>query len=270
MNISSNIASVTMGQLQSKLDTISNNVSNSETAGYKRRDVTFSDLLNQEYTNQPTEGNRLTPPGLRVGSGAKIAQTRLSNDLGIAMQTGRMLDFALTNGYHFFQVERNDNGGSETRLTREGAFFLTENPNNDQELVLANENGFYLLDNNGERMTVPYTFESLQMNSNGQLEAILQDGTTAAIGEIGLVEVEKPQLLEAAGNTDFLMPDGDNRMQPIAASDQLIQQGALEGSNVDMAKEMSDLMLTQRHYQLNARSLSIADEMAGLVNGIRR
>ncbi|TSB48595.1 flagellar hook-basal body protein [Alkalicoccobacillus porphyridii] len=270
MNISSNIASGTMRQLQSKLDIISHNVANSETTGFKKRDVSFSDLLHQEYSNQPTEGNRLTPPGLRVGSGAKIAQTRLSNEPGIAMQTGRMLDFALTNGYHFFQVERNDNGASDTRLTREGAFFLTENPANPEELVIANENGFYLLDANGERMTVPYTFESLQLMANGQLEARLQDGTVAAVGQIGLMQVAKPQLLEAAGETDFLMPDGENRMQAIAATDQLVQQGALEGSNVDMAKEMSDLILTQRHYQFNARSLSIADEMSGLINGIRR
>ncbi|MDQ0207017.1 flagellar hook-basal body protein [Alkalicoccobacillus murimartini] len=270
MNISSNIASVTMGQLQSKLDTISHNVANSETTGFKKRDVSFSDLLSQQYNNQPTEGNRLTPPGLRVGSGAKIAQTRLSNEPGIAMQTGRTLDFALTNGYHFFQVERNDNGASETRLTREGAFFLTENPTNDQELVIANENGFYLLDDNGERMTVPYTFESLQMTANGQLEAQLQDGTVAVVGQMALVEVAKPQLLEAAGHTDFLMPQGDNRTQILAGSDQWIQQGALEGSNVDMAKEMSDLILTQRQYQFNARSLSMADEMSGIINGIRR
>lgn len=48
-----------------------------------------------------------------------------------------------------------------------------------------------------------------------------------------------------------------------------IQQRALEQSNVDMAKEMTELLNVQRSYQFNARSITLADQMMGLVNGIR-
>ena len=108
MNTSMITASVTMGQLQQKLDTISNNIANSNTTGYKRRESTFSDLLVQQVNNGPNardEIGRLTPYGLRVGSGARVAQTSLVLMQGPLQTTDRELDFALTEKDQFFRIE---------------------------------------------------------------------------------------------------------------------------------------------------------------------
>ncbi|MBU8909092.1 flagellar basal body protein, partial [Desertibacillus haloalkaliphilus] len=89
MNTSMIAASNTMGQIQRKLDTISHNIANTNTTGYKRRESTFTDLLHQQVNNQSRaalEVGRLTPNGIRVGTGAKIAQTAVRTEIGSLMQ----------------------------------------------------------------------------------------------------------------------------------------------------------------------------------------
>ena len=71
-------SSNTMAQLQKKLDTVANNISNTSTTGFKRKETYFSDMLAQEFNNQERvekEKGRLTPNGIRVGVGAKISQS---------------------------------------------------------------------------------------------------------------------------------------------------------------------------------------------------
>ena len=280
MNTSMIAASVTMGQLQSKLDTISNNMANLNTTGFKRRESTFSDLLSQQVNNQTVpnmEAGRLTPYGLRVGVGAKLAQTALRLEQGPLIQTERELDFALAEKDQFFQVETLVNGDMVQRLTRDGAFYLSEDPANANVLSIVNSNGDFLLDAAGNRMTIPVDFESIQLSDQGLLSVTLNDGTIEEAGQLGLIRVMKPQLLEAVGGNQFQIPDlaalgfaAADVFEAVPAAEQRLVQGSIEGSNVNLSQEMNDLLLTQRLYQFNSRSLSMADEMAGLVNGIRR
>ncbi len=105
MNNAMIAASVTMGQLQRQLDTVSHNIANQNTSGYKSRGVQFSDLLYQQVNNQSKaamEAGRLTPAGLRRGAGAKVSQTQLNLEQGPLQQTERELDFAITAENHFF------------------------------------------------------------------------------------------------------------------------------------------------------------------------
>ncbi|WP_088104366.1 flagellar hook-basal body protein [Halalkalibacter urbisdiaboli] len=280
MNTSMITASVTMGQLQQKLDTISNNITNSNTTGFKRREATFSDLLFQQVHTQSDlskEVGRLTPAGLRVGSGARIAQTALRLEQGAIMSTDRELDFAISVRDHFFQVGTIENGQQENRLTRDGAFYFSEDPDNNQLLTIVNSNGDFLLDAEGNRLNVPVNFSKLNLSNTGQLTATLNDGNTVNVGQLSLIRVLKPQLLESVGGNQFRIPDvaalgyqeGDV-FEAVAAGESYVTQGALEGSNVDLSREMSELIATQRHYQFNTRAISMADEMSGLVNGLRR
>jgi flagellar basal-body rod protein FlgG len=273
------IASVTMGQLQRKLDTISHNMANSNTTGYKRREATFSDLLFQQVNNQTAvqyEGGRLTPNGIRVGSGAKIAQTALRLEQGPLIQSDRELDFAITEKNHFFRIQTLENGNPEERLTRDGTFYLSEDPNNPQQLTIVTKSGDFVLDSTGNRMNLPLNFQSIGLSGEGQLLVTLNDGTVQNAGQFALARVLKPQLLDAIG--DNLYHLSDFAALGIAAGNVIeeagvigrVSQGFLEGSNVDLGREMNELIMTQRHYQFNSRAISMADEMSGLVNGLRR
>ncbi|ARK32726.1 flagellar hook-basal body protein [Halalkalibacter krulwichiae] len=279
MNTSMISASVTMGQLQRKMDTISHNLANSNTTGFKRREATFSDLLFQQVHTQPNAQNevgRLTPNGIRVGSGAKIAETALRLEQGPFINTDRELDFAITDKNHFFRIQTMENGNPVERLSRDGTFYFSENPGNPNQLTIVTSNGDFVLDQNGDRITLPLNFQSISLNEEGQLLVTLTDGTVENIGEFGLTRVLKPQLLDSIGDQLYRLPNfaalglaaGD--VLEAAAVNGRVSQGTLEGSNVDLGNEMNELMMAQRHYQFNSRAISMADDMAGLVNGLRR
>ncbi|MEC2073460.1 flagellar hook-basal body protein [Alkalihalophilus marmarensis] len=280
MNLSMISASVTMGQLQRKMDTLSHNMANSNTTGFKRREATFSDLLFQQVNNNTDtryETGRLTPNGIRVGAGAKIAQTALRMEQGAIMQTGRELDFAIAERDHFFEVESVENGQATSYLTRDGSFYLSEDPQNPNALTIVNAKGDFLLDGGGNRFTLPMNFSEIKLSATGELEAILNDGTTQDLGQLQLIRVLKPHLLEAAGDSGFKIPDlaglgfaEADVFEQVPGDEGRLIQSSLEASNVNIGQEMTELVNAQRHYQFNARALSMADEMNGLINGIRR
>lgn len=275
-----NIAAVTAGQLQKKIDTISNNIANVHTTGYKRRETSFSDLLFQQLNNQSNpnvEVGRLTPHGLRVGSGARVASTAIRLEQGPIIETERELDFAIAEKNRFFRVGRYENGEIEPLLTRDGAFYLSVDPDDDTQLVIVNKNGDYLLNGAFEPIAVPVDFKTLSLTEEGVLMATLQDGTVQNLGQLALTHVHKPQLLETVGDNLFRIPDlvalgyePEDVYEEVPGDEGLILQGKLEGSNVNLANEMTQLIETQRHYQFMTRAISIADEMASIVNNIRR
>ncbi|MFB4163290.1 flagellar hook-basal body protein [Alteribacillus sp. JSM 102045] len=269
----------TMGQLQHQLDGISHNLSNSDRTGYKRRESTFSDLLFQQVNNQPVPQNlagRLTPDGLRVGTGAAIAQTALRLEQGFIQETERELDFALTEENLFFQVESLANGEAEVQYSRDGSFYLSEDPDNPGGWTLVNNQGDYLLNAEGERMEVPAGARDFTLQEDGTLQAFLENGEAVEIGEMELARITKPQLLETAGGNNFRLPDLDELdleeadvVEFVAGIESQIIQGSLEQSNVDMAKSMTDMMNAQRNYSFNARAISQGDQMMGLINSVR-
>ncbi|MGO4890229.1 flagellar hook-basal body protein [Anaerobacillus sp. MEB173] len=278
MNLSMLTASSTMGQLQKKIDTISNNMANSSTTGYKRRDSQFSDLLFQQVNNQPQpyhEINRQTPNGIRVGSGAKVAQTNIRMDQGAVQTTGRALDLALNDKGQFFQIQVSNGNVVSNQLTRDGAFYLTPSSTNPDLLNVVTSEGHYLLGNNGP-ITIPANYSEIIINQNGQVVAQMANGTSQVIDTIEIATVHRPQLLQQMGDNRFALPnlaeldinqaDVIEIVNPAAVR---MTQGALEGSNVDLAKEMSDLLVAQRSYQFNAKAINLSDQMMGLINGIR-
>ncbi|RSL28871.1 flagellar hook-basal body protein [Salibacterium salarium] len=269
----------TMGQLQTKLNGISNNLANSDTTGYKRRETTFSDMLFQQVNNHSEprdQSGRLTPDGLRVGTGASIAQTALRLEQGALQETGRELDFAITEKDNFFQVESMTDGEAETQYTRDGSFYLSENPEEADGWALVNNQGDYLLDEDGGRMEVPAGASDFSLQEDGTLQATLDDGEEVDVGEMGMVRVTKPQLLEGTQGNNFRLPDLDELdleeadvLEFVPGEENQLTQGSLEQSNVDMGQAMTDMTRTQRSYSFNARAVSQGDQMMGLVNSIR-
>ncbi|MFE8698095.1 flagellar hook-basal body protein [Cytobacillus sp. FJAT-53684] len=280
MNRTMITATNTLSQLQKQMDIVSHNMANIDTTGYKRREASFADLMFQQFNNQQNaaaEGNRLTPNGIRQGVGAKLAQSKIVMTQGSIKNTDRALDMAFTKEGQYFRVLEQGENGSAVRYTRDGAFYLT--PLSDSETMLVTGDGYPVLDENNNPITINGQVKEYQVTENGRLIAIMENGGSREFN-LGVVQVNKPQFLEQKGGNLLGLPENMAELNGTeeeiltelngAMRNQIaIQQRALEQSNVDMSKEMTELINLQRSYQFQSRSVSIADQMMGLVNGIR-
>lgn len=282
MNRTMITAANTMSQLQLHIDTIANNIANLDTNGFKRRDVAFTELIYQHFNNQTRperEIGRLSPDGIRQGTGARMAASRLVMAQGAIKPTDRALDTAFTKEGQLFKVLVQQPGGEagEICYTRNGALYLS--PAAENESVLVNGDGYFILDENNQPIIIAGDVERIAINETGELRATMTDGTEQTY-LLGVVQVNNPQFLEARGQNLYGLPAQLDELG-VAAADILtelsgalrgeigIRQMALEQSNVDLAKEMTDLMNVQRTYQFQARTISLADQMMGIINGMR-
>jgi flagellar basal-body rod protein FlgG len=274
-------AANTMAQLQQQLDVISNNIANSNTTGFKRRETNFGELLAQQFTNLPNDkATRLTPNGVRYGVGARLAETNLVFAQGALTKTDRALDVALAKEGQFFRVlVQGENGAQEIGYTRSGAFYLTPSAENPNELMLVTSDGHPVLDENNAPILLPEGFKDITISNNGTITAVASDGRVMRRANIGITTILRPQLLQSVGDNIFTLPDLNAlnvneadvavNMTGNLRNQISMTQGALEQSNVDLGTELTDMMITERSYQLNARAISLSDQMLGLINGIR-
>lgn len=275
-------ASNTMSQLQQKIDSIGNNLSNTDTTGYKSENATFGELLYQQYNNDKKDkAPRQTPIGIRTGVGAQIAQTQLKQAQGSLKTTDRYLDFALTKENQYFNVSMSDRQGptelAQIGLTRNGNFQLS--PNEDGTINLTDVNGNNVLDAANQPIQFKGELDDIGMSEKGTMEVTYKDGTTEEI-ELGVRQLNRPDLMTHRQGNYLIVPENydeldvsEEELAPLltgdASNDISMQNGALEQSNVDMSAEMTSLIQTQRSYQFNSRTVSMADQMMGLVNSIR-
>lgn len=280
MNRTMITATNTLTQLQKQMDIVSHNMANIDTTGFKRREASFTDLLFQQFNNQRNanaEVNRLTPNGIRQGVGAKLAQSQIVMTQGSIKQTDRPLDLAFTGEGQYFRVLEQGENGTNVRYTRDGAFYIT--PLSADEVMLVTGKGYPVLDENNNPITIRGPVKEYQVTENGRFIAMMENDTTSEFN-LGVVLVKKPQFLEQKGDNLLGLPENFADLN-VAENEILtelngplreqitMQQRALEQSNVEMSKEMTELMNLQRSYQFQSRSISIADQMMGLVNGIR-
>ncbi|TCP19523.1 flagellar basal-body rod protein FlgG [Scopulibacillus darangshiensis] len=280
MDRSLTTASAAMGQIQTKIDVIANNLSNVNTMGYKSKSAVFTSLLTQQIQNVPVDSDRadrLTPKGIRIGTGSKVGDIQLIMVQGAINQTDRPLDLALTKPNQFFMIGVVDDKGREsTQYTRNGAFYLQKDASNPGQMILVTADGNAVLGSDHQRIQIPAGATGIHINAAGVIESVMPDGSHVAAGPIGLVSISRPQLLESKGGSYFSLPNlqslglGLNDVRKlIGLQNAAIQQGALEASNVDVTQELTDLVAAERSYQFNARAISISDQMMGLVNSLR-
>lgn len=280
MNRTMITASNTLSQLQHQIDLIGNNMANVDTNGYKRSEASFNDLLVQQMDNQRkpnAEIGRLTPLGIRHGNGARLSQAQLVLAQGSLKTTKRDLDVALTKENLLFTVNVQDQNGSNIRFTRDGAFHLS--PINGDQLQLVTADGNQVLDEFGDPIIINGQVKELTISNEGEMIVKTADGYEQNFN-LGVVSVKKPQFLEKLGGNLYGLPVNMNGLgvnendilTPLTGNlrnDISMKQGALEASNVDVSKEMTDLITAQRMYQFQSRSVTMADQMLGLVNSIR-
>ena len=268
----------TMNQLQSQFDIIGNNLANSATNGYKSSGANFHELLYQQFNNDKADtAQRQSPAGIRYGVGAMLAPAKMNWTVGSLQMTGRELDFALTEPKQYFNVIMPGEDGEQTVYTRSGNFYVS--PVEGGDLMLVNGDGYPIANSTGQPITFSDDVQTYNMRPGGVLEVIHNDGAVQQI-EMGVTTLERPNVMSRLSSTLFGLPDnladlgvtaGDILTEMNGANRSRIgmENQKLEASNVNYEKEMTDLINVQRSYQFNARTVTLADQMLGLINNIR-
>ena len=268
-----NISTSAMRGIQQALDNTASNLANLDTIGYKRRHASFSELLSDSMNEQPRvdNQNRNTPFGLRIGSGARLGLTKLDLGQGNVKITDVPTDVMIEGDGYFAVSRQTDNNNEDFFLTRDGNFKITKHVGLNQ-FALATASGDYVLDKYGVPITLTDPNQPIRIEADGKVYNV--DDETP-IAEIGIWKVNNPDQLQQVGK-DLYDADIDD---PIKLTDKYadavlegiatVRQGALEGSNVTMTEEMSQLVNIQRAYQLNSRAIGISDQMMGIANSIR-
>jgi flagellar basal-body rod protein FlgG len=236
-----------------QLSTISNNLANVSTVGFKRDRVTFEDLLYQirrQPGAQSSENNQL-PSGLQLGTGVRVVATQKEFTEGSLQVTDNALDVAV-NGRGFFEVLLPD---GTTAYTRNGQFHLSR----DGEIV--NADGLVIQ----PAITVPEGVQSFTIGKDGVVSVVVPGEAEAQqIGSLTLTDFINPAGLEAIGGNLFLETTASG--SPTNGTPGLdglgtVVQGSLENSNVEVVEELVNMITTQRAYEMNAKVVSTSDQM---------
>jgi flagellar basal-body rod protein FlgG len=240
--------------MQQRIDTIADNLANLSTTGFKARRQDFADALSSAMQN-PAQPGGVSPVNLQLGHGVRTSPEVVDPGCGPLETTGNPLDLALE-GAGFFMVETAD---GKVTYTRDGALRQTTQ---DGRNYLVTAGGQYVLDQNQARIASTQSLDTARIDPSGQIQ--MPDGTSF---RLGVVQFADPGSLIRLGQN--LYQPGAASGEPVAAT-ATVRQGALEGSNVSLAGEMTRLMQTQRAYSLLSRALTTADEMRANENDIRR
>ncbi|MFT9456465.1 MAG: flagellar hook basal-body protein [Liquorilactobacillus hordei] len=235
--------------LQNNMDNIANNIANSETIGYKNRNTTFQELVNNQTTAQEANLTAGTNLGLNTGVGVNSESVNFTQ--GSLQQTGKTTDFAIQ-GQGFFGIY-NQNG--ELLLTRDGSF------TRDSTGQLVNASGNKV----AVDATIPETSwpsGDLNVASDGNI-SIVNNGISTSVGKLRMYLPQNNEDLVSVGNNNYTVKNGD-QLQVMANPS--IKQGYLETSTVDLADSMTDMIATQRAYQMNAKALQSTDDMFEVIN----
>jgi flagellar basal-body rod protein FlgG len=249
--------------LMNKIDTIANNLANVNTTAFKKSRANFADLFYQQIQRAgfgEVERNQ-NPTGLAFGTGVKLISTEKLFEQGSLERTDRDLDIAI-DGEGFLRIVLPD---STIAFTRTG------NLNIDSQGNIVTPEGF-LLD---PPLTVPENITRVFIDTTGLIQGF--DPTNTAnlqpIGQVQLTRFINPSGLEAFGDNLYReTPASGVRIdgEPSQNGFGLIRQGFLEESNVDVIKELVDLIQTQRAFEINGNSIQAADEILQAVNNLRR
>lgn len=256
---------------QSNVDTISHNLSNVNTTGYKSQRAEFKSLLYQNMQTRTTTANGENKPvPAQVGLGTRIASINSSYTQGAMQSTENDTDFAI-DGDGFFAV-RGDDG--ETYYTRNGCFFWAMGPTGT---TLCNSDGYPVLESNNNIIVVPngVTSGNMRINGDGQIGYMTAAGAYVPMNQsIGLHQFTNPAGLEKLSGSLLAVTDASGAAMNEATTNGLkrsnVRQYYLEGSNVQVADEMVNLIIAQRAYELNSKAIQASDEMLQQANSLRR
>lgn len=216
---------------QRALDTHANNIANVNTTGFKAKQVSFADAL---YSSMETNNQGQ----ITVGNGVIPARTYTDTTSGHLQQTDGAFDFAINGSGYFKLISPN----GEVYYTRDGNFKLSPRQNG---VFLVSNDGYYVTDAASNPIDV----------SNGQ----------DILSRIGIFAFDNEEQLLNVGHNRLSQTEGSGAARTVHGT---VVQSSLESSNVDIAAEMTQIILTQRAFQFNARVAQLSDEIEQTANNL--
>jgi flagellar basal-body rod protein FlgG len=230
---------------QNQFNAIANDMANVDTPGYQATEVGFQDLL---YSSA---GSASGSPNIATGAGSQSAIVGRSFAQGAIQNTGRSLDVAIQ-GPGYLQVRRDD---GTIGLTRNGTLQV------NAQGEITNQDGNPLVP--PLKLPKGTDADNIKIETNGQ---VISGSRT--IGKLALVNVPAPNQLQPDGDSMFSVTAGSGATRPATGSS--IQQGALEGSNVDVAQDMTTMINAQRSYQMASQAIQYQDQMLQIADQIKK
>jgi flagellar basal-body rod protein FlgG len=245
---------------QAKMADISNDLANVNTDGYKRSRTEFQDLM---YETVKEAGGSLgagsqSPVGIQTGMGVKVGATHKLFEQGPARITNHPYDLMIE-GKGFLPVQTPQ---GEIAYTRTGAFHV------DSQGKLQLSNGSKMI----PEITIPNNAINLTISNSGEVRAALPNGAETVLGQIQLISFQNEQGLSAQGEGLYKATLGSGAPQQGVPGENgigFLQQGALEGANVNVANSMVDMISTQRAYEMGTKVMGVADQMWGATANIK-
>ena len=256
---------------QTNVDTIANNLANVNTTGYKAESAEFKSLLYQTMQTKTTTANGANKPiGAQVGLGVRNSAITSIFKQGSMMASESDTAFAIQ-GEGFFALRGQD---GETCYTRNGNFLFTTAQNG---MMLANSDGLPVLDSNGQPILLgtQYVASKIGVNADGQLTYPDEQNNPQPIGvQIGIYQFTNPSGLEKIDSTMYKASAASGAAINEATNNNVrkseVLQGYLEGSSVQVADEMVNLIVAQRAYEMNSKAITTTDEMMQQANQLKR
>jgi flagellar basal-body rod protein FlgG len=247
---------------QANIDTISNNIANVNTTGFKKSRSDFQDLMYQtiRQSGSSTGPDTQLPTGIQIGSGVRQVATQKIYTPGNFQQTGNELDVAIE-GDGFLQVVLPDGA---LAYTRDGSL------KRDGEGRIVTSEGYPL----EPQITIPAEATEITISAEGVVSATIPGQTaTEELGQIQLARFVNPAGLDSIGRN--LLKETSASGQPVVTNPGAdgagtIVQQYLEMSNVQVVEEMVNMIVAQRAYEINSKAIQTADDMLGQAANLKR
>lgn len=256
-----NTASTGMASQEMNVSTISNNIANVNTVGYKTQRTEFESLKYQTIreAGSSSSANTLYNTGLQIGSGSKVSGTKRDFGTGSPKITNNPFDFMISGDGFFAIILPNQ----EIRYSRDGAFSV------NSQGTLVTKQGYPVYPN----IQLPQGTISVNVTEDGKVEAFLKNQMEPSqAGQIPVFTFTNNNGLKAVGGNLYASTQSSGiAVQNIPGENQAgtVNQGTLETSNVVIMNEMTGLIQAQRAYEMNSKVMKIADEMLQTVNTLR-
>ena len=256
---------------QTNVDTIANNLANVNTTGYKSEVAEFKSLLYQTIQTKTTTANGENKPvGAQVGLGVRNSAITSIFKQGSMLASESNTAFAIQ-GDGLFAVRGQD---GQTYYTRNGNFLFTTATNG---MMLATSDGLPVLSSQGNPIILNnnYVASRIGINSRGELTYPDANNNPQPIGvTIGLYQFTNPSGLEKIDSTMFAATAASGAAINEATNNNVVRSnllhGYLEGSSVQVADEIVNLIVAQRAYEMNSRAITTTDEMLQQANQLKR
>ena len=249
---------------QLNIDTISNNLSNVNTTGFKKQKLEFKDLLYESIKKSNLVEGQGQPVNLEIGHGVMPFATSRVFMSGNLDRTENPTDLAL-DGRGFFAIQGDND--DEILYTRDGNLKFSVD---GDTRTLVTSDGHKVLSTDDDVIEIANDEKDFSVSQEGRITVKNAAGETVEKGQIKIVDFLNPEGLEAIGGNFFKQTNASGEAIPDEERNTKIQQGFLESSNVQIVDEMVRMIMAQRAYEINSKAIQTSDDMMQTANNLKR